>query len=354
MTWMKRIKTEKEMELLHNLKKIAVNPSNQCHPCATMKIVFDLLLTVLFLLNPFSLPVLYASEKPDHFTSDRFIFLGTFLEKPIIATITFARGFSAKSKFNYIAEFNGHFTFAGKWHHMKNGNYLETNEPFPLEEIPDFEPCIMRWKEKLKTGAINYDQQEISFLLQFRNLKMMDTMGKSPDFLISSGVADSYLQFQGQQIPGKLIYQKMDLTGYNKLVNNFNHFRYRKFEQFFLKGEDGELFIIWIEEESEKLRDQWVPDRKFLFVDRAGIPTMPGGKLTVRWTKIEREPSPEAQFRNYPSAWEINTSLPDSTDGIIKIQTLAGFYWFNRGMAVVSGITGKKKVSGLAEIIRGE
>lgn len=311
------------------------------------------LLFFFILLSSLSSPS-FAADKgnsPDRYLSDRFIFLGWLYNKPLITTIQFSRGFSGGGKFRNVAEFQGYLLFMDKWHNMKNGNYLETDSPVDIENIPEFKPCIMSWKDKQESGAANYEYQELSLLLQFRNLKLVDTMGKEPDFLINTYVGQGVLQFQGQQVPGVMIYQHSDLTGYNRLAHNFAHFNYRKLENFFLLGQDGDIFIIRAEQEGNKISDQWVPDTRVIHVGTTGEIALLEGPAAVKWLKTEKENDPDSKFRIYPVEWELTLGTPPEKT---QLTATSGFYWFSYGLSGITGIKGGRLFMGLAEIIRGE
>ncbi|MCE1247681.1 MAG: hypothetical protein LWY06_13655 [Firmicutes bacterium] len=291
----------------------------------------------------------FAGIEDDKYYSDRFIFLGWLYNKPLIATIAFNRGYSESGKFKYGAEFEGYVLFADKWHNLKNGNYIEQDTPINLEEIPAFQPCIFAWKDKFESGAVNYDLQEISFLLQFRNMKLIDESGRMPDFIQKTAVADAMMQFQGNQVPGRLFYQSMNFRGYNRLSHNFNHLDRKKFEQFFLLGQDGNMFVIWEEHEGNKTKDRLIDDRKIIYLDENANIFPIEGNPDVKWTETAKENDPSAPFRHYPTAWEIRTGV---TGDKIDLFRTSGFYWFSRGMTGLRGVYKGRLFMGLHEIFR--
>jgi hypothetical protein len=305
--------------------------------------------TFVFLILTFTTAASHVFAAEDRYMADRFIFLGWLYNKPLIATISFNRGYSEAGKFKYMAEFEGYVLFADRWHNLKNGNYIESDSPVNIDEIPPFQPCIFAWKDKESSGAINYDLQEISFLLQFRNLKWVDESGIMPDFIQKTAVADAVMQFQGTQVPGRLFYQNMNFRGYNRLSHNFDKLDRKKFEQFFLLGQDGNMFILWEEHEGNKTKGRLIDDRKLIYLDENANRLPLEGNPDIKWTEIAKENDPESPFREYPTAWNIKTGI---TGEVISISKTSGFYWFSRGMTGVKGVYRGRLFMGLHEIFR--
>ncbi|MFP4498013.1 MAG: hypothetical protein ACLFQV_07350 [Vulcanimicrobiota bacterium] len=296
-----------------------------------------------------------SAGEPDRFVKDRFIFVGEFQKKPIITTVEFSRGYTEKVRNRYSAKFRGHFLFAGKWHQLKNCVFEESAElnSEKLKKTPEFEPCILVWDEEQKKGAINYDREEISFLLQFKDLTILDNEGPRDCFKIQTGTAQAFLLFQGKNIPGKLFYQRFDLKDYNPFVNNFNHLKRKNLQQFFLVSASGNAYIIWKELEGSKIRGQWICHDKFITLVEQGKPLVSSRRLDLEILATRSENNPESKFRTYPVAWKINKSFSEIGELDFLLRSEDYFYWFGYGLFSVEGTVNNEKVFGLAEVIRG-
>jgi hypothetical protein len=291
---------------------------------------------------------------------------------PLVATMSFSRGFSRKGRFRNNAEFDGHFLFHGTWHHMKNGVYLQDSSPEPWQEMPPYKPCLLQWRDKPRAGALNYDHQEVSFLLQFRGLRIVDRAGKRENFIIETGIGEAVMQFQGEAVPGRLIYRRMDLTDYNPYSHNIEAMRPRRFNQFFLF--DGEEFyVLWCEQEGRRMPRLWYQPERMVGVTEKRKPLGEQEKtvglfsenITMTWPRTEKEGNPQNVFREYPVAWQVSATLAPEEDRFgkkkepevveIELSSRYGYYWFNRGLFFVTGRVAKtgKAVWGIGEVVRG-
>lgn len=336
-------------------------------------------LTILILfITIASITSAFASENEfEHnhrFFEDRFIFLGRLHNKPVIASVKFSRGFvnllkgvrkPVRLKYSFTAAFEGHVLYVGQWHHLKNSKYIETNTPFGLEEIPPYKPCIVRWKQRFKTGAINYDHQEISFLLQFRDVKFFDTSGLRKNFKIKTGFGRAVMLFQGQNVEGNLFYIRKELVDYNPFAHHMGRMLRRNFNRFFLIDNNGNPVICRVEA-GKGLRAQWTDKERMTLFEKqeksdpeTGVKTMEFVPMTykrleMKWLKTRKESDPSNPFREYPVKWSIKAKRIDREPLELTLEDNAGYYWFNRGYFSIEGRLNGSPVWGLGEVIRGD
>lgn len=308
--------------------------------------IFCMLFLFLMLLNSSGS---LASQYSDFFASERFVFLGWLYNRPLIVTLSFNRGISPSYKHPYIAEFQGHLLFAGNWHHLKNGNYLETAIPFDIDTIPPINHCSLQLSPHWDSGRIVYDYQAVSFNLIFDKMETADIIN-NPGFFRIARVGEAVMEFQGNRIPGKIINFRKKIDGYNRLAHNFNRYKQRKFERFFLAGQDNEVIIIEKEHEHKHLKDQAAPSHRVVYYHRGESPLVFWENLNIKWLATEREMNPDNPFRDYPVKWEITGASPK---GKIEIERAAGFYWFSHGLSGVTGVHNGRLIMGIAEIVRG-
>ena len=309
-----------------------------------------------------------AGREPVKFYRDRFVFLGTYQGHPLVTSLTFDRGTAPEGRYRYEASFNGHLLFLNRWNHLKNKVYLQSRNVRPLGGIPPYPQCVVQWADGSRKGALNYDYQEISFLLQFKDLEVIDREARREDFVITTGLADATMQFMGETVPGRLIYRRMDLTGYNPFAHELDAMRHKKFNRFFL-FDSQRFYVVWSEMERRGLRRlRFTPDRMIEYNPSLAPvdPTedRPPGRVVstdvkVKWTTTGKESNPKNPFREYPTGWKITARPPRNEQGElpepveIKLSSSSSFYWFDRGFFFVTGSVGGRPAWGLGEVIRG-
>ncbi len=331
------------------------------------KMCLGLILLSLLTITLSGAPAMGQSSEV-RFFRDRFVFLGIYQNQPLLATLTFDRGIDPQGRYNCQASFDGHLLFLNRWNHLRNRTYLQTAHQEDMEGIPPYHSCIVQWAEGSRIGAVNYEHQEISFLLQFRNLRVIDRDARRENFVIITGLADATMQFMGEIVPGRMVYQRMDLAGYNPFAHKLDAMRHRNFNRFFL-FDNEKFYIIWGEMNPRGLRGLRFTPRRMIEYTPSEMPLDPGidppagevvsTDIEIVWTSTDMESNPDNIFREYPTGWRMTAQLFRDQEGnereplVMNLESASSFYWFNRGLFFVTGYVEGRSAWGMAEVIRG-
>jgi hypothetical protein len=156
------------------------------------------------------------SELDFYFLSEKLVFVGDRDTSRYALTVTFGRGLNDNRFRRAEREFSGFLFDGAGWRPL---TYTKArHDSTSLLEQTDYYFGTLAWQQRGESGEIRYDRRGLAFRLEFDGLRPIQAWNPDSVTTQAHAVGQGALFLDSDTISGRVVYQLIQLEGFNPIV----------------------------------------------------------------------------------------------------------------------------------------